>query len=292
VPPTPKITALAFLDMKICFSLAAPAGGRRTAEEVCLPFPVAKGAIPAESVIPLIDASSDCVVEYSDVRCIDQWSDGTCRWLLVTAVIYVSEGTECAFYLDCGAHYQPCEDAIEDSVRLSESHVNSTTSGEQTKINLVPLLRSDFAIDVIGNNDECKRVEFARVNKLPSNAWFIDRLQYFANVELSVGKILILTVSMIHNRATLTSTIEVLLHNSYAAEHKNGLWDLGDSSSLNFKKIRIELVSADTVSYTHLTLPTSLCVCYSFGCVLCKERCTNRIDLDVSVNDATQNNCT
>ena len=234
----------------ISISLTEKAGISRHLEPIDFGIPFAKGELTNIQNLQLIDADKNVI--NANFKISAYWPDNSIRWLLVTAQISLAGGTNCELSL---RHQENAVnngnpfmlEELEGAFHIKNENLSYQIN--QSKLALIdeltinaktsPLVSSQ--IQLIDTNDTVMPVAAL-------NTSIIDKQDLFIKVGQN-GQFLHADgnpAARFNSEITLyrfSSLIEwqFTIHNPKAAEHQNGLWDLGDPGSFMFKQLSLEL---------------------------------------------------
>ena len=229
-------------------------------QPITVGLPLPRGVVMGQPNVCLKDQQGNVIVSQS--RCLNRWSDGSIKWLLVDAmasnlpagqtewdvclmqgpskktadrslsvyekgdVIVVDTGYA-RFEID-RTIFRPFLGVEIDGRQVATSHDSDTLLTDH-KGHARHLLIDDVAMDTSGP----QRATVTLSGKIPHGRGlrFVARLCFFAGTGLV--------------------RVRLALHNSNRARHRGGLWDLGDAGSVLFRDLSMKVgLAADKGSKT------------------------------------------
>jgi len=220
------------------FTFSENAGISRQREPVRFGVPIQSGGLINTNRLALLDNSTQKTLENSHINSVSSWPDGSCQWLEISTVLDIDAGQSKTLALVVDTEQLPLENYAEPDTLTQTTvsgvghRLDSDGSVKLEKGGSVVQL-SFFVTDTTGKrviiklesqhemqHDSClQQIIFKGV--APSHS-------SLANMQF--------TVRLSHHFHSDILDLHICIHNPTAAKHVNGLWDLGDPNSIDFRE--------------------------------------------------------
>lgn len=224
-------------------------GIHRFKEPVKFGVPIPVGKIHDAREFTLEDQSQNIVDEFH-VTPTATWADGSVKWVLLEFFVTVDAHQEHNYILKYPEKSQGDNTPIKSDL-LDASNANPhATFGVSVdlikgEIRIVDPNSSQIHFRLqcvfVDINSKYRNVEFLRSEYCSSSNSFRKTLLIEAKLSLADHASMNVRFKLHSFKNSEKMKLEVCLHNSQAAKHYGGLWDLGDPGSLLFKEFSVHL---------------------------------------------------
>lgn len=217
-----------------------------------LPLPMSKVRTTDELTL----LQKDGTPTQADFSILCQWTDSSIRWVLCTFITPMTNTEECHYCVTTGKH--PADHSGVNSIAVDRQPTCLTISNDcyevafdQNRQGCFPVLKrngksilsphSNIAwLDCSGQPLELisQRLGNIRCQSLSCDFTVDTRFK------TPTGKHLNLQVRYQYIQGG-TLRMDVEIHNPQRAQHKHGIWDMGDPGSINFNALCLQLTSSD-----------------------------------------------
>lgn len=240
--------------MKIEVIVSETTGIERCDEPVTFGLPVSMGTVFDTACIRLLSAGGVPVA--CGLTILSRWADGSVKWLLIDAQVSVPPRDQVTLTLDLAAGAMPGPEAF-PSVKAAVSGDDIVIHTGAAVFELSPLSIWPFSQIRTGSNTGLLSDGGSRLLLTDGTGHQLQPLVDSWNIEhdTDLKKTLFFKGHFRHpergsaiafeSRIRFAAgkphaAIDITLHNSDAALHPGGLWDLGDRSSFFFKDLSLE----------------------------------------------------
>lgn len=232
----------------IQLSILESVGGANEMQLVTAAIPFAKGDV--------IEIDSLLLIDESNVQCLynahvtQYWQDGSIKWCVIEFSCSWKKNQKKLFYLVNNIISKVVKNnAI--SIIENQNDIDINYQYGHYKLNvLLGQLNNNSGITysliprLLGQNEawkQCSPIWKYEIQQRDPNKVQIELSNKYSDGSKESTVTLVFTFRTYFPGVQIT----VSLHNQGAAQHKNGLWDLGDSGSIVFQRFSLELEFAD-----------------------------------------------
>jgi hypothetical protein len=231
------------------------AGTARCNEIVRVAVPCARGEIEANQSVSVI--GSDLLDVFCQSRILKKWPDGSAKWLLVDFTASVDANGTAEYFLTLEQKMTPVANPVQVQPGEDSWHVDT---GKAAFIIDAHSFRPFSAVNVAGM-DVLHPAESSCLLTLDGQAGIIADVTTITLEESgplhsvvrlsgqfktsSVPEILYFCRLHFFSGSSAVK-IEYTIHNTAAARHRGGLWDLGDEGSLLFRSLAFDFCSSNS----------------------------------------------
>ncbi len=228
-----------------------PSGGKARSRPVRFGVPLARGAVadPADTADWVLTGSQGESVAVQTTA-LARWPDGSIKWLLVDGVVPLPE-TGDRFVLGAG---RPAQVASVHVTHLDGDTVLETGPLRITITAEGRLIQADSNGTLASSSflllDETGTGRPARVTGITTEAEGPIRATVRIDGRFD-GTPLTFTCRVDAFAGLSAASVHLTLHNPNAADHPNGLWDLGDAGSVRFRQLAWRTVPEGRADHSH-----------------------------------------
>jgi len=237
-----------FIEIKLT------ADGERHSEPIRFSIPLQKGAVVDATMAVLRHATAGTFP--AQCRPLLHWPDGSCKWVLVDALVDLTPEMDPAFVLELGhaesATLPPFVTESRGGITEADTGACCLTLGKNNHLFSEAFFSEEneaakwcgqlqlTCVDQSTAQTTIKRV--CQEDQGPLHCSFLVSGEFTCSDRTLAEFICHLHVF----RGSSRIGLDITLRNPHRAHHPNGLWDLGDSGSLLFRGFGLSLSSADT----------------------------------------------
>lgn len=236
-------------DSKIAtISIEESFGKNRQRELLCLALPLASGTTRSLDGIVLSDEHGE-KIPLHHASILGHWRDGTASWALLKTMVDIQANENKLWSLTVDAEPESRETQVANSAPLQP-----TNDGHAIELSLADSrfgIEENFDVSLTLKNDKGteERLKLTVMERPgdPMACW--TRL-----AGSPIGRPdVVFALDIAANSQSGSIICEVFMHNTAAAEHPNGLWDLGDSAAFELHELTLSFQPKSTPTSWNLT---------------------------------------